>query len=454
VLVDFDRKGMPPETASRLEKIDGVWNVLVTVIPDLARAGRVERPSTSTGLYNTQTGERIRGSGGYHYYVLIKDGTDAERFLQTLHARCWLNGWGWSIVGKAGHLLERSLVDRVCGTPERLAFEGPPVLEPPISQDDRARRAVAVEGEALDTVAVCPPLNVVELALLKELRSKEAYRLAGDMAKAHEQYITSQAERLVARTGMTPHRARATIARQCCGVLLPDIELPFDDAEFNGMTGKDVLADPARFEGAPLADPIEGIEYGRCKARIMRRADGSVWIHSFAHGRSVYELKFDFVAVKSALEKAAKEEAADLLVRMVLAAELEEDEIEELRNIACKIAGITKPAMKSKLKRAQDAAAAARKAAERNRRAALRPDPRPRFPAPADDGEVLPVVKVLNLILGSSSGLEPPTRNPNNGVVQAREIDVPSLHALTSEESNSDDNSKEPATSAETVDLA
>ena len=39
-----------------------------------------------------------------------------------------------------------------------------------------------------------------------------------------------------------------------------------------------------------LADPLEGVEYGRGKAKIMRRADGTVWIHSFAHGRTDYEL--------------------------------------------------------------------------------------------------------------------------------------------------------------------
>ena len=50
---------------------------------------------------------------------------------------------------------------------------------------------------------------------------------------------------------------------------------------------------PASFEGETLADPLEGVEYGRCKAKIMRRADGTPWINSFAHGRTVYELKLD-----------------------------------------------------------------------------------------------------------------------------------------------------------------
>ena len=53
------------------------------------------------------------------------------------------------------------------------------------------------------------------------------------------------------------------IARQCRGILLPDVALPFDDADLAGITVADVLADPARFEGATLADPLEGIDYGR-----------------------------------------------------------------------------------------------------------------------------------------------------------------------------------------------
>ncbi len=48
-----------------------------------------------------------------------------------------------------------------------------------------------------------------------------------------------------------------------------------------------------RFVGATLADPNEGREYGRGKAQVMQRADGTLWIHSFAHGRTTYDLKYD-----------------------------------------------------------------------------------------------------------------------------------------------------------------
>jgi len=55
-----------------------------------------------------------------------------------------------------------------------------------------------------------------------------------------------------------------------------------------------VLEHPARYDGATLADPIEGVAYGRCKAKVMRRDDGTPFIHSLAHGTStIYELRYD-----------------------------------------------------------------------------------------------------------------------------------------------------------------
>ena len=80
-------------------------------------------------------------------------------------------------------------------------------------------------------------------------------------------FVEAQAKKLVARTGMTAKAARQVIIRQCEGVLRPDIELPFDDPELAGCTVGDVLADPERFEGETLADPLEGVAYGRCVAK-------------------------------------------------------------------------------------------------------------------------------------------------------------------------------------------
>jgi hypothetical protein len=306
VLLDFDKKGMPEPMARRLEAMGGVWAALVSIIPEFATAARLERQSTSAGLYRTDTGEQFPGSGGAHFYVAVKEGTDIERCLKTLHDRCWLAGFGWMMVGAGGQLLERSIIDRVVGGPERLSFEGAPIVEPPIAQDQKARRPIATEGIALDTVAACPPLTILEETQLCSLRAKEKVRLAPERARAREAFIDRQSKSLAARTGMNLPRARKTVERWVEGILLPDVVLQFDDPDIVGITVADVLADPSRFEGETLADPLEGIDYGRGKAKIMRRSDGSLWIHSFAHGGVNYELKFDFHAVKAKLESERK----------------------------------------------------------------------------------------------------------------------------------------------------
>ena len=215
--------------------------------------------------------------------------------------------------------------------------------------------------------------------------------------------------------------------------------LPFDDPELAGISIADVLADPARFEGATLADPLEGVEYGRCKARVMRRADGSPWIHSFAHGRTVYALKFDAYTVRAALEKVPQDECAGTWVRLVLTTDLGDDEREELRNLVAGRTGVTKRALDRKLKAARADHDRLRAEEERDRRTIERRDPRPQIPAPAADAPWLPQMQVLNDMLAASRAAEPPMRDIDGVFVQVRVRRIPNMHALTAEGANEGD---------------
>src|SRR5262249_36233356 len=123
-LGDFDRKGITAEVQNKLEQSGGFVPALQTVIPEMKNTGRVERASTSAGLFRTDTKQRFADSGGIHLYLQIKYVSDSKRFLETLHGRCWLAGLGWYWVGEAGQLLERSIIDRAVATPEHLCFEG------------------------------------------------------------------------------------------------------------------------------------------------------------------------------------------------------------------------------------------------------------------------------------------------------------------------------------------
>jgi hypothetical protein len=436
-LFDFDTKGMLPDMVDRLDELGGYWAALRTVVPELERAGRVVRPSTSAGLFRTDTGEKLLGSNGLHVYVPVRDGTDIERFLKTLHDRCWLAGLGWMMVGGGGQLLERSIVDRMVGAPERLVFEGTPVLKPPLAQDAAIRRPIVTEGEILDSEIACPPLTIIEHVKLADLRAREAHRLAPQRAKARTDFILRQSQPLAARTGLSLARATRLIERQCDdGILLPDIVLLFDDPALAGTTVSAVIADSGRFEGATLADPLEGIEYGACKAKIMRRSDGTPWIHSFAHGRTIYELKLDARAAEAALQKTPRDEVVEAFVRIALAAVLDDDELESLRNLVADRSGVGKRVLDRKLQHAREQRAERRAQEERDRRAAERSDPRPQIPAPPADAPWLPQMQVLNDVLGKSRGPESPMRDVEGFVVQVRVRRVPKMHLLTARGSN------------------
>ena len=287
-LLDADFKGVSPDVARRMEEVGGFWGALCEVLPALETIACVERASTSSGLRDSKTGKVFSGSGGRHVVIPVLDAADIPRFLADLHARCWLNGFGWGITSAAGSFLERSIVDKSCGTPERLVFEGAPVIVPPLVQ--QGRNAIAHEGFILDT-RLCAPLTNDENVELRKLLEAEESRLLPERQAARALWELTHIKQLTAG-GMSEADARAQIDRwidrkELSGAFV----LPFDDPKIAGASVAQVLADPEQFVGKTLSDPFEGPDYGAGKAVIYRRANGSMFINSFAHGGITYELK-------------------------------------------------------------------------------------------------------------------------------------------------------------------
>jgi hypothetical protein len=431
-LVDIDTKGMPDAVRARVAAAGGLWSALCSVLPALATAARIVRNSTSSGLSRIDTGETFPGSNGQHIYLAIGDGADAERFLYALHDRCWLAGLGWHMVGAGGQLLDRSLVDRMVHAAERLVFEGAPVVETPLQQDQSIRAAVPHEGAVLETLEACPPLRIVEQAELKHLKAKSTDALAPERAKEREGFIVRNAKALAERTSLPLAAARRAIERQCEGVLHPGIVLPFDNQELAGVTVADVLANPANYVGETLADPLEGISYGRTKAMVMQRPDGTPWINSFAHGRTVYELRFDARAAREAIDAADDAQVADVFVQVAVGGDLDPAALEGLRDAVSDRAKIGKRTLMAKLAAAQKAQGARDAEDRRNRKAAERNDPRPQLDVPAPDAPWLPVMEALNDVMSSSKAPEPPMRDIDGVATEIRVRCVPDLHGLTS----------------------
>ena len=292
-LIDFDSKGMPRAVAIRIKKAGGLWPALLSVIPKLADVARVVRRSTSAGLFNDDTGKKIKGSGGVHIYLAVTNGRDNEHFLKTLHDCCWLAGFGWMMVGVGGQILERSIIDCSVAAPERLVFEGRPILKKPLQQDKEARRPIAHDGKILDTLSECPPLTAEEQKAVEKLKAAARKRLESKAAKVRAAHIKEQVLELMKRTGKSKAECERILTDQYeRKVLSGGIVLEFADKALKGCTVADVLEDPKRFERKRPADPNEGVDYGRSTAMVMlRRDNGAPWIKSFAHGGMTYSLQ-------------------------------------------------------------------------------------------------------------------------------------------------------------------
>jgi hypothetical protein len=256
MVLDFDAKDWPDALQQKVAQVGGPHVVLAQFHQQWRRAGFLARPSVSHGIRNKRTGQ-ITPGGGLHVYVSVKDGADIPRYVRTLFAWLVANGFGYGFVTAAGHFLLRTLIDPAAsGVPYWLAFEHDAVLA-----DDRlehipgARRCKFREGPLLDTglrldLTVDEQREVdantaaLRAAKQPEIKAKRLARGAPEIARL---------KRLGVPQVEAEHRvlASAELGRLPVGGWV----YHFDDGR--RVTGREVLAHPARFDGATSADPLE-----------------------------------------------------------------------------------------------------------------------------------------------------------------------------------------------------
>jgi hypothetical protein len=437
MLLDFDKKGMPAAAREAIAAAGGMWQALLSVVPGLAAAARVTRASTSSGLRRQDTGEHLAASGGEHIYILAANGTDIDRAMVALHDLCWLHGLGWFLIGSAGQMLERSVIDPSVRFGERLSFEGPPEVIPPLIQDASTRMPVAHDGVALDTRATIPSLTAYQHARVVEAKQRARAELEPQAAVVRADADQNLATSISDRTGVPFVAAMRMVAARHNGVLLPSIMLDFDHHGF--VTVGEVLAEPGKFVDETLADPLEGADYGRDKAKVLRSKTEPtrIFIHSFAHGRILYDLRHDAGTIHAAVDAAAAKYVVSTLCSLAPQAELEPDELAELiAKTAAKANGVGVRAIQLRLKTERSKREqAARKSAHDQASLA---DGRLSCPLPFPDGELTPIVNLVDETLASDISEEPPMRNADGKLAEVHVREPWGLHLLTATGSNAE----------------
>ena len=168
-LLDFDTKGMPAMSPPQCAA-GGYWPAWLGCCQRCRTLARVIRRSTSAGLFRADTGARLPGSDGVHVYVAVQDGTDIERFLKTLHARCWLAGFGWMMVGAAGNSSSAPLWIAWSARPSAWCSRAAPSGSA-VRQDRKAGDRSRSRAMRWTRSAACPPLTIAETAQLQELKA-------------------------------------------------------------------------------------------------------------------------------------------------------------------------------------------------------------------------------------------------------------------------------------------
>jgi hypothetical protein len=168
LMLDYDPfPDVPPlSQAELLEILYQVW-------PELRAAPHIWRPSSSSCIFDEETGQEVRGITGQRVYVLIADATDIPRVGKNLVDRLWLAGYGRIVFSKSGAMLERTVVDSSVWQPERFDFCGGADCELPLVQRFAASCLYNPDAAPLDTRRLVRDLSKEEIAEVERIK-KEA----------------------------------------------------------------------------------------------------------------------------------------------------------------------------------------------------------------------------------------------------------------------------------------
>ena len=136
--------------------------------------------------------------------------------------------------------------------------------------------------------------------------------------------------------------------------------------------------------------------------------------------------------MEAAINAADPAEAVNVLVKLLINAEIAADDEQRLRETAGKLADVKARPLAARIKSARAEHGRARAAEGRDRATATRKDGRIRLAAPLPDAERLPVVRAIDEVLCGVDEAEPPMRGMDGEPVEIRVRAPLLLHELSS----------------------
>lgn len=291
LMIDFDTRAYPDSLRSQIKSAGNLSSILRQVFPGFREAASLSRSSASSGIRNVATGEQTSESGQHRYYV-VTDGLDSTDFVERLHKRLVLAGYGFGIVYESGAVGICSPIDVSASAPERIVYEANAELGDGLVHIANAREPSVSDGGLLDTRAL-PELTPDEEHAFQAQCEAIRYSLRHEAAAQRAVWIEKRVTERIAK-GEPEDRVRRSLAgaverHELSGC---SIDIVLDDG--GTVTPAEILANPAAYHEKTCADPLEP-EYGggRNLAIIYTQGHSRPIIHSQAHGGIRYVLMPD-----------------------------------------------------------------------------------------------------------------------------------------------------------------
>jgi hypothetical protein len=275
LMLDVDPEpGKDPLTASEL------WDLMTEVIPDLKDVGHLVTESTSSQIFNKETGECLKGSGRFHLFLVVTG--DVEKIRETLKTLFWAKGLGFFKLGKPNQntkvpsILERFPTDMAVISPERLVYEAGALLGEGLEQ--RRHPAQVSPGGILNLDLIVASPEQTELAKVNRDKARKA-----KVEERFELTVTTVQE----ETGLPKAKAKKEAKTR---IDMNDAGKLHQDHPIHLMDGTTVLAGDLTKEHDQMTckDPQEPDYHGGAQKGKIYWNKGDVQIYSQAHGGKNY----------------------------------------------------------------------------------------------------------------------------------------------------------------------
>ena len=309
LMLDYDPA--PGETPATREKL---IDTITSIIPTLKQSPFLWRPSVSSCIKNSLTGETLKGISGQRIYIPVKNAADILRAGESLFKRLWLAGFGRIEISKAGSFLTRTIIDASVFQPERLDFAGGASLGDGLIQELPDPEVFNPQGHYLDTEKELPDLSDAEQVTLADLIATAKSTLSGQQELVRDKWIEAHVKQEISYPENHPKEEVEKVVNKYRAITqtqnLPEsftIRIKDNYGE-RDITIEELLKNKRKYNGVLCQDPLEPEYHGGQFLAYVNLLESTPNIYSHAHGGIRYKIETenytDYVMLGEEIEKA------------------------------------------------------------------------------------------------------------------------------------------------------